>query len=50
MIDEANKTLLIHDRIIDELNAKIIELRSKVKEGENVIKELKSQNNCESLR
>jgi hypothetical protein len=44
MLDDANKTLLKKERIIDELNAKIIELGSKVKEDESVIKESRSQN------
>jgi hypothetical protein len=38
MLDEVSKTSLKKERIIDELNAKIIELGSKVKEDESVIK------------
>jgi hypothetical protein len=48
MLDETNKTLLKKGRIINELNAKIIDLGSKIKEDESVIKESKSQINCES--
>jgi hypothetical protein len=48
MFDDTNKILLIKERIIEELNIKIIEIESKVKEGEIKIMKLKSKNNCES--
>jgi predicted nucleic acid-binding protein len=48
MLDEVNKILLTKERIIDELNAKIIELESNVKEDKSVIKEPRSQNNYET--
>jgi hypothetical protein len=38
ILDEVSKTSLKKERIIDELNTKIIELGSKVKEDESVIK------------
>jgi hypothetical protein len=48
MLDDTNKTLFINERTIKELNVKIIEFKSKVKEGEIIIKELKNKNICES--
>jgi hypothetical protein len=47
MLNEPNKILLTKKRITDELNAKIIEFGSKVKEDDSVIKEPKSQINYE---
>jgi hypothetical protein len=43
MLDDTNKILLIKERIIEKLNATIIELESKVKEGETKIMKLKSK-------
>jgi hypothetical protein len=44
MFDDTNKILLTKERIIEELNVKVIEFESKVKEDETTIKELKSRN------
>jgi response regulator RpfG family c-di-GMP phosphodiesterase len=44
MLDDTNKILLTKERIIEELNVKVIEFESKVKEDETTIKELKSRN------
>jgi response regulator RpfG family c-di-GMP phosphodiesterase len=44
MLDDTNKILLTKERIIEELNVKVIEFESKVKEDEITIKELKSRN------
>jgi hypothetical protein len=43
MFDDENKILLIKERIIEDLNVKVIELESKIKEGERKIMELKSK-------
>jgi hypothetical protein len=48
MLDETNKIILINERLIKKLNAKIIKLESKIKESETLIKEIKNQNNYES--
>jgi hypothetical protein len=48
LLDEKNNALLAKEKIIENLNAKIFELESKVKEGEMIINELKSKNHCES--
>jgi hypothetical protein len=48
MLDDTNKILLIKKRTIEDLNAKIIKLESKIKEGEIKIMEFKNKNNCES--
>jgi hypothetical protein len=50
MLDETNRVLLIKEKLIEDLNAKIIEIGSKIKEGEILIKELKVQNNCQLSR
>jgi hypothetical protein len=43
MLDDTNKILFIKEIIIEDLNAKIIELESKIKEGEIKNIELKSK-------
>jgi predicted RNase H-like nuclease (RuvC/YqgF family) len=48
LFDERNKVLLTKERIIEDLNVKILELDSKLKEGEMKINELKSKINYES--
>jgi hypothetical protein len=37
LLDEKNNALLVKEKIIEDLNAKILELKSKVKEGEMTI-------------
>jgi hypothetical protein len=48
LLDEKNKAILVKEKTIEDLNVKILELESKVKEGEMKINELKNKNHCES--
>jgi hypothetical protein len=38
MLDETNKVILINERLIKKINAKIVKLESKIKESETLIK------------
>jgi hypothetical protein len=38
LFDEANKVIIIREKLIGDLNAQIIEIRSKVQEGETQVK------------
>jgi uncharacterized coiled-coil protein SlyX len=42
MINEINRVILIKEKLIEESNAQVIELRSKIKKSETLIKELKN--------
>jgi hypothetical protein len=44
ILDESNRILLIKKKLIEKLNTKVIELGSKIKEDETLIKKLKNQN------
>jgi hypothetical protein len=48
LLDEKNNSLLAKEKIIENLNVKILELESKVMEVEMIINELKSKNHCET--
>jgi uncharacterized coiled-coil protein SlyX len=42
MLDKANKVIIIQEKLIQDLNAQIIELKSMVNEGETQIEALKN--------
>jgi uncharacterized coiled-coil DUF342 family protein len=42
LFDEANETVIIREKLIGDLNVQIVKLRSKIKEGETQVKELKN--------
>jgi hypothetical protein len=48
MFDKVNKVILIKKKLIRNLNLQIIEFRSKIKESETQIGELKNKNYYES--
>jgi hypothetical protein len=41
MLNEINKNILIKEKSVKKLNAQIVKLESKIKEGETLIKEHK---------